>query len=1669
MKIKLSFALPAVLFLLVALSVNGNPQKPLPKQSAKPTGSPAHQLTGSPAHPFTRLWLQVDSLANLGQPQSALAMVSNIYTQAKTAKNDPQIIKAIIYRIRLNSDFQDNFLVSTIGSLQKEISASVPPAKQVLQSILAEVYWKYYQNNQYRFRNRTQVNSSIPDSLETWDLATISNAITRTYLLSLDRADTLQHIPIGNFDAIIDQEVFKKGKQDTLAREAEKFTPTLYDFLANRALDYFTSTQIGLTLPAQHFEVDQTWFFAPSFNFAMNRMMIPADSAASASFALRIFRNLAAFHLKDKEPLALIETELKRFAFVHENYTLSGKDSLYLAALRQFEETQIGSPYSTSISYTLASFLNVQGQLYEPLISEQHKWDCKTALEVCDKAIQRYPKADGAKNCKILTKSIIEPFLQVTTESAVPIGKPSLALLGVKNLKQIFFRLIKTDPDTFAEKGGFSDHAAYLKFLAALPVAKSWSQNVPDDGDYQKHQAEIPVPEVPVGFWALLCAPDKNFSDPTQVFAVTPFWSTQISYISKHNSDGSYGYFLLDRETGLPLKNARAEAWEKRYNNQERKYITVKLQDFTTDAQGFFQIPPTERNGYNFSRFFKIWYKDDLLITDNFYQYPVNKNQDQPTLQTMFYTDRAIYRPGQIVYFKGIMLERTGDRSKLKTGYATKVVFTDVNGQKISEQSFTTNDFGSFNGSFIAPTGVLLGQMTLSNASGSTSVSVEEYKRPTFEVSIEPLEGTYKLGEKLTITGKAIAYAGNPIDAGQVKYRVVRTARFPFCDWGWRWPMPASPEIEIANGTTATNVDGKFSFSFNAIPDVNVDKSTWPVFDFSVYADVTDLNGETQSMEQIVSVGYKALMIGTNIPEMVNLVKDTVVKITTTNLNGRPTPTLVTITLQRLRQPDRAFKARLWDRPDLHILTREEFHAQFPYDIYDDENNPATWPIAEDVFKRQINTASDTLLHMLDPAYRLPAPGCYLMVFKVTDPFGEIVEVKKYLTAFSPVSKEVPVNKLCWFVPLKTSGEPGETARFLIGSKEDNVNMIYEIRLDDSLVSREMIKLNDRAMLLEIPIKEQYRGNFSVDFLFVKYNRVFQNSQLITVPHVNRKLGIAFESFRSKLNPGSKESWKIKVSGPRGKPADAEFLASMYDASLDLFQPHEWDFNVYQRFNGLVPWDVDNAFRTASGQWFSTNQETDPTIFHPGLKLNWFGASYFGGSAMYSMHNRGGRVKFTAPQVMDMETTAGAPAGMIPPPGMVKEEEVAKVILPGNEPRSVVTPPEPVVQVRRDFRETAFFYPSLKTDSAGTLILEFTAPESLTRWKFLGLAHTKNLEYGLIVKELVTRKDLMVFPNAPRFVRQGDTVIFSAKIVNLSDRDLAGEVSLALADAITLQSQNMLIDSIPASGTGKRNQPFNVLKGQSTVATWKLFIPVSTGLSALQYRITAISATFSDGEEKAIPVLTNRMLVTESLPLPVRGKGTFDFTFDKLLKSGSPDNMDASLKNHKLTLEFASNPAWYAIQALPSLNDKQYDNADAIFSAFWTNSLAAFIANSNPKIKAVFESWKNLTPDALQSNLAKNQELKSALLQETPWVMEALSETGRKQNLGLFFDLDNINANLSENLGKLKKLQPQVVAGPGLPACPKTAILLRISLPAWGNCITWGSPISSTTLLPGRW
>ncbi len=1550
---------------------------------------------------------QVDSLAGIGQSQSSMDIVIDIYNQAKVANQADQFVKASLYRMKLESDFEEDYFEKSITRTQLEIESAQAPVKQILHSILAELYWRYYQNNRWRILSRSETSDFVEDDIKTWDLKKHVTACMENYSLSLAGKEILKNTPISTYSEILEKQ-----------KDSEKFRPTLFDFLAHRAIDFYSSSEAGLTKPANTFLMDKVEYFAPTAEFS-NLSITSPDAFAFDFQALLLLQEVVKFHSIDKDPTAFIDAETERLSFVHEKSILPEKDSLYLEALYKLESRFKAHPSSTEIAFEIASQINsdeaiaipfTEEDQSGPVVSEAKKWDKKKAIEECEAAIMRFPESFGANNCRSLIESIKQPSLSVTANYATIPGKPSLALVSYKNVGKVYFRLIKINPETDRELQEKQQEFRLEKYLG-LKAEKSWEQALPDDGDYRNHSTEIPIPATKSGYYILLSSNDAMFPAQTAIITATPFWASSISYLSRRDDNGNNEIVVLHRESGKPLQKVKVQAFYREYNSNSRKYESKDFGVSATDKNGMVTIP--SRSGNNrYQQFYLVFTsKGDQMITESYFSsYSNDYNEPKTVVQTRFFTDRAIYRPGQTIYFKGIVLERKSEDVQLKTEYKTDVTFYDANGQVVSKQTLTTNDFGSFSGNFIAPQGVLTGQMTIRCETGSVSVQVEEYKRPKFEVNFEPVKGSYKLGETIVAKGKALAYAGSTVSDAKVSYRVVRNASFPYW-WGWRG-MPTSPEMEISNGETITGNDGSFTVTFKAIPDLSVGRKSDPVFNYTVYADVADINGESHSSETVISAGYKALLVKTDLADDINIEKPLQFSLSTTNLNGEKEKATGIITISKLRKPAQVLYSRKWAKPDMFAMTKAGFEKDFPGEVYKDEDDVSTWPVESTAISANFSTPADSVFKVGNQI----SAGMYVIEIKTKDAFGEDVLYKKYFNIFQPVSAGSDAVSPAFFTLLTPIAEPGQDVKFIIGTPVKNACVIYEITHKDKVVHREILTLSKEQKLISIPVKEEYRGNFGISLAFVKNNRTFVISKLITVPYTDKKLDISFATFRNKLQPGQEEEWQITLRDSKGEKAVAEMLAGMYDASLDAFAPHSWSFDIFNYYYGNQSWSDNQCFGTKNGELFYEYEPVYSPSSHEYDQLNWFGFNfgYSGGIRIRGMKSSS---RFVAPviaaevsEIMDQDEMSvsskngdAADQRIKFKPPVISEENVAE--------ESTVSVPQPI-QIRKDFNETAFFFPQLSTNENGEIVIKFKAPEALTRWKMMGLAYTKDLKYGQIEKSLVTQKDLMLFTNPPRFLREGDKMDFSAKISNISDRDLSGNAELHFFDALTMKP----VDGV--MGLTQTSISFTVKKGVSSPVSREISIP--EGLQAVIYRITASAGAFSDGEEAAIPVLTNRMLVTESMPLPLNGMQQKKFNFIKLVNSGKTGS---TIKNYRLTLEYTSNPAWYAVQALPYLMEYPYECAEQLFSRYYANSLATHITNSDPKIKGIFESWKNITPDALKSNLEKNEELKSVLLQESPWVREATNESERKQRIALLFDLNRMASEQTSALKKLRDMQ----------------------------------------------
>jgi uncharacterized protein YfaS (alpha-2-macroglobulin family) len=987
------------------------------------------------------------------------------------------------------------------------------------------------------------------------------------------------------------------------------------------------------------------------------------------------------------------------------------------------------------------------------------------------------------------------------------------------------------------------------------------------------------------------------------------------------------------------------------------------------------------------------------------------------------------------VYFKGIAIETDTERMpSILANKKVTVTFRDANYQEVAKQELQTNEYGTFNGNFTAPQGGLLGNMTIQSSIGGSSKNfkVEEYKRPKFEVNFEPITGSFKLDETVKVTGKAVAFAGNNIDGASVKYRVVREVRFPWMPW-WYWRGGYNPwgseSQQIATGEAVTDAEGKFDIEFTALPDRSVPMDKKPEFIYTVSADVVDITGETHTGTQQVKVGVIALQIDVPLASQLNADSLKRLTISSLNLNGAFEAATGIVLIEKLKVPETVFVKRFWAKPDNQMIAEGQFKKVFPHLAFGEEDEIQNWKVERTVFNEKFDT--EKAKELLLPKSKLTT-GQYVLTIKTKDRFGTEVEKKKNFQIYDLSNKNIPVAAVGWHHLEKSVFEPHETAEIYFGTAEKSLPILFEMERNGDIISRKWLTVKDLNKQ-NYTVQEADRGNVFYHFSYAQHNRSFNQSNSLQVPWKNKDLTIEYSTFRDKLRPGQAEEWTLKIKGPKGEKVAAEMVAAMYDASLDEFAANSWNMNLFPMNYSQMRWEAKgfSATRPRFYQgWNNSSGGLGQRVFE---RLNWFGFTFYqrryesyGNIAMSAAPRANKRRSAPAPEmegdmmamedsvvsedeIANMETvSANAVPAKIAGVSSKKEEE-------GGENKSDLSN----IKVRTNLNETVFFFPNLMTDAEGNVLIKFTMNEALTKWKFLGLAHTKDLKFGTTTNEVVTQKDLMVMPNAPRFFRERDLIEYTAKVVNLSDKALSGTYKLELKNPMTGE------DIFPEKGKTMgvqlllQERDFKDLQpGASQLLSWKFKVPDVSEVSLIEHTVFAQAGDFSDAERSVVPVLSNRMLVTETMPLPVRENSTKTFTLQSLKNADSE-----SLSHHQLTVEFTSNPAWYAVQALPYLMEYPYDCTEQVFSRYYANTLASHVANSTPKIKAVFEKWRDYEPEALASNLSKNQELKSALLEETPWVLNAQSEEQQKKNIALLFDLNKMSHEQDVAFRKLKERQ----------------------------------------------
>ncbi|MDL2278762.1 alpha-2-macroglobulin [Parabacteroides sp. OttesenSCG-928-G07] len=1231
-----------------------------------------------------------------------------------------------------------------------------------------------------------------------------------------------------------------------------------------------------------------------------------------------LYTDLLNFRRSQNNRQATLFVELAYLQYQYGNKSAEVLQKVYIPALDNLMNSYKSEAYSIEIAIEKSSVLE-RTQYY---VNNQ---DSISALlyKLYTENIARFPSYERTNVLKNKLLSLEGPMFEFQINNTIYPGTPIDLQVNYKNLKQLKVQV-------YESKRALSELTYYgnsSRNNTKGRLVKEISFALNPSASYLTYDSVLQFPSLPLGLYEfVVTAPGESLQSSQ--------WSsvTKLAAVFRDSETKQTEVLVTDYQTGKPIPNA-VVTW---YGEQRRNL--QRLGEVKTDKDGIALLPKDS----------KAMAMNATLAGDTAMQLSMLYVADYPQMieniptTISLFTDRGLYRPGQQLFFKGIAYQLQKDKQEVVPNRTVKVILRDANYKEVATKSFTTNEFGSFNGEFTLPQQGLNGYYTLEADNYSTSLRVEEYKRPTFAVDFLPITSEIAFGDEVPLQGKVQTFSGVALTDGKVTWRVVRR---PF----WlRIGYGSFKTEQVAEGETVVSADGTFGFSF--IPQKEEIRSGLrDYYTYEVSAIITDSKGETQEGSSVFSVGDTGILLLTDSPEKME--KDSVsfvVKART--LNGESVAATGNYTIAVLEDVIEKGE-RTGGFNEGRTVGRGEFTADKAFD----------------------RSVFSTL-----------ASGRYRVHLESRDSKGRKVTAEQDLIVYSKQDKQPPVYSPFWVLEEKTVCQPGENVQFVVGTSEKDAYILYELYSNGKRIVRNRIKLNNENRVFTLPFEPSWGDGAVASFVFIKEGKFHATNVTIRKKQPNKQLVVKPITFRDYLLPGSKENWQFRIWNADSTAVKAELLAGMYDASLDKIYPFDWSFapqrSVYLRAPGFT---TGSGFRKNYGGDTKRISYLNYQDFEFS-NLDWQGMLSGGGFGVYGSANymNGSArmmMKSASPDMMVAEVES-----MVAMDDMAVVEEEATTtggdIMPTDNQASP--------QIRQNFNETAFFYPTLRTNETGDVLLNFTLPESNTTWKLQLVAHTADLYFGQLKQEIIASKPLMVLPNLPRFLRQGDNVTVSTQLLSQSEEMLNGKVNLVFFDPAT----DRVIESMHTD-----EQSFRLDAKGSAVASWTISVP--QGINLIGCRIVAEADGVSDGEQHLLPVLSDQILITESKPFFLLNEG------EKQLTTGIDK---PGRKPFRLTLEMTGNPVWYAVQALPTLTQPEHDNVLSWFAVYYSNILATHIANAHPRIQQVISQWMTQGGDAttLLSNLERNEELKNILLEETPWVLEAQNETEQKQRLSLLFDLN---------------------------------------------------------------
>lgn len=1427
-------------------------------------------------------------------PQQALKDAQKMYQQAINEHNSPLLIKSLIlkstFALEIDRDDYPTILNELEGYIAKETDTV---ARCILHSYIGQLYTQFYSRNRSSIDQRTAIKDFVPENMNEWSSENFNEKIFFHLLASIAPQVILQRTPVSMYNAVL-----ITGSSSATLR------PTVYDFLCHRAIQFIQRNDQrnlageGSYLPGM-LSVAKEFVHLPI-------QAIPMDSRTNI---LKIWQELLGFRMQAGNTDAFIMADLERLEYINNTYRQNSQDSSYLKTLQQMHKEYANNPISVEIIVAEAHLLLNKSYEIQPLSHFNDKEILKKkqeALTLCEEGIRLFPDYSRINQLRTIITNIKTPDLLAEFPKTIYPGEKLKLKLSFRNITSINIKLYRLDTTTV-----YSLETKRRKNIKQPTTKISETKyQLPSTFVTKDSVLEITVPRC--GLYQLaISTPNKKEGISDNFICTRLFTTTQE--INKQ-----FSYFVCDWQSGKPVKNAQVIIYK--YKSQSYLAIDTLLSDIhgmahTKTSSEFYEVVNAENPNGQLLR----PYRDRI--------------RSEETTHVDIITDRKIYRPGQTVFYKAISWKNTPDTLYPLAKKSYEIIFRDANNKEVARQKMTSNKFGSFSGSFVIPQGGLNGGFSIAVNNSRNYITVSDYKRPEFEITLNKPEQNYRTGDMVSIKGNVSSFSGVKIANNTVTYNIVPTTFYR-----------SSNHENSIQGITSTDAAGDFKIAFRA---EQLSDPLYFSYYYSVTATVTDSKGETQENTIHIPIYSGTPTPSIQIPQQVNQKAKTAFVISLDNVSPDAEQQTVSYVLSKLVTP-----TQITLNPEIKDTLIEKMVLE--------------------------GTLSIQKKDSIFPNLSQMTPGAYLFTIECK---GQKTERIFYL--YNPQDKKPPVPTYNWLITEKTQCRPGESAQIQFGTSARNTYVIYQLFSPNKLLKQSFLNLSDEIVNLSIPFKAEYGNTIWVILTYVKNKEYIKQIVPITRARENRKLTIETKVFRDKLIPGQKEQWELRIANEDKQAVSAEVLAMMYDASLDKLAPYHPSFRPdYLRQYLPNDW-ADDIYSFRGSNYISANGwATYKSYPVPPLRfnqLNTYGNSFV---------NTRGTLKLTG-SYADNEIFASF--------GDVLMESKVQ----SNQPAAGEQGNSFPVTFRQNFQETAFFYPQLQTDSAGEVIVKFTVPESDTKWKFIAIAYTQELAAGQTEQYITTEKPLMVRPNLPRFLRNGDRAEIKVSISNLSDSLQQGETTLELF----VPGNNEKILS--------RTTTFRTEAGQNQTVTFSFDVPAHINLAGC--RISAQSNHFSDGEQHLLPILSDKILITESLPFYTNQAGEHYYS----LKAQS-----STRKDYRLTFEVTANPIWYAVLALPALTEPAHENVTDIASAYYVNTIAAMITRANPKIAETIHQWK-ATDDktTFLSKLEQNSELKSILLSASPWVMQAQNETERMQSLAQLFDQNRLDYLQEQMLDKLAGLQ----------------------------------------------